>query len=55
MITCEQCLNNLDNGHLSRLRLGLEQWMEEQELDAAGTLEILQSRVCENCQATNGG
>jgi hypothetical protein len=49
MITCEQCLSNLNNGNLALLRSGIEAWLEEQELDAAGTMEILQSRVCESC------
>lgn len=49
MVTCEQCLSNLNNGNLSTLRSGIAQWLEEQELDPACTLEILQSRVCESC------
>lgn len=51
MITCSECLSNLNNGNLSTLRSGIEQWLEEQQLDPAGTLEILQSRVCESCKA----
>ena len=51
MLNCSECLNNLANGNLALLRSGLEAWLQDQELDPAGTLEILQGRICESCKA----
>ena len=50
MINCSECLNNLGNGNLELLRLGLSQWLEEQELDPDCTMELLQQCICSQCQ-----
>ena len=50
MIDCSQCLNNLANGNINQIRTQLEVLLEECELDAPATMEILQARICESCK-----
>lgn len=48
MIPCHQCLSNLDNSNLARIRSSLELLVEVQGLDPA-TLEVLQDHICSQC------
>lgn len=48
MISCEQCLSNLENGHLSQIKSSLELLVEVQQLDPC-TIEVLQNHICSQC------
>jgi len=53
VITCEQCLNNLGNGNLAGIKSVLSQWLLEQQLDPDGNIDLLQQRICSNCQSAS--
>lgn len=50
MLDCQHCLNHLDNSNINQIRTQLEVLLEEWELDAPATMEILQHRICESCK-----
>jgi len=50
MVSCEECLNRIGNSNLQLLKLVLSQWLEEQQLDPDGNIDLLQGRICERCQ-----
>lgn len=50
MLDCNHCLNHLDNSNINQIRTQLEVLLEECELDAPATMELLQARICDQCE-----